>query len=100
MPDYAHLTARKALGDRLVESFKLSRGAAMAIANSVIDPAAVRKGIGGDFEPVAERIAVPGGTILGPSYPGLGTQGYARPHFQLRCAPEATVTMAADCYSL
>lgn len=65
LPEYAHMAARKALADRLVESFKLSRVAAMAHANAVVDPTAVRKSIGGDAEPVAERIAVPGGTILG-----------------------------------
>jgi hypothetical protein len=65
LPEYAHASARKTLGDKLVESFELSRAAAMAIANAVVDPAAVRKSIGEPSDPNAERIAVPGGLLLG-----------------------------------
>ena len=72
LPDYANATARKNLGDKLVESFKLSRGAAMAIANAVVDPAAVRKGLGEPTDPNAERIHVPGGDLLGIRTPVWG----------------------------
>ncbi len=65
LPDYANATARKNLADKLGESFKLSRGAALAIANAVVDPAAVRKGLGDPVDPNAERIRVPGGELLG-----------------------------------
>ncbi len=65
LPEYAHAAARKTLGDKLVEAFGLSRGAAMAIADGVVDPAAVRKSIGEPSDPNAEHIAVPGGVLLG-----------------------------------
>ncbi len=65
LPEYAHAAARKTLGDKLVEAFNLSRGAAVAIANAVVDPPTVRKGIGEPSDPNAERIAVPGGILLG-----------------------------------
>ena len=65
LPEYANAAARKALIDKAMEAFALSRGAATAIANAVVDPAAVRKGIGEPADPNAERIAVPGGLLLG-----------------------------------
>ena len=65
LPDYAAASARKSLADKLTEAFALSRGAAMSIANAVVDPATVRKGLGEPSDPNAERIAVPGGTLLG-----------------------------------
>lgn len=65
LPDYAHAKARQTLADRLVDAFSISGDAASAIANAVVDPAAVRKGIGEPTEPQVEEIAVPGGTIQG-----------------------------------
>ncbi|MET4449497.1 hypothetical protein ABIB75_007811 [Bradyrhizobium sp. GM2.2] len=65
LPEYAHAAARKTLSEKITEAFALSRGAASAIANAVVDPASVRKGIGEPSEPNAERIAVPGGVLLG-----------------------------------
>ena len=73
LPDYAPMPARKGLAERLVGAFGLSQSAAMAIANAVVDPSAVRKGIGGDVDPVYERIAVSGGTIK-----GIRTRVFAR----------------------
>ncbi|MDA9442957.1 hypothetical protein XH98_28450 [Bradyrhizobium sp. CCBAU 51745] len=65
LPEYAHAAARKTLADKLTEAFGLSRGAATAIANAVVDPSSVRKSIGEPSDPNAERIAVPGGELLG-----------------------------------
>lgn len=65
LPDYASASARNTLAGKLVEAFDLSERAARAIANAVVDPSAVRKGIGDTLSPNAERIAVPGGTLLG-----------------------------------
>ncbi len=65
LPDYAHATARRTLADRLVDAFGLSRAAAGAIANGVVDPSEVRKAIGEPSDPEVERIAVPGGRLLG-----------------------------------
>ena len=59
-PRHAKTSAKSSL-----KSFKLSRAAAMAIANAVVDPAAVRKGLGEPTDPNAERIHVPGGDLLG-----------------------------------
>jgi hypothetical protein len=73
LPDYAVVGARKSLTDKLVEAFQLSRAGAAAVANAVVDPAAVRKGLGEPSDPNAERIAVPGGTLL-----GIRTQVWAR----------------------
>lgn len=65
LPDYAAASARNTLAVRLTEAFGLKERAARAIANAVVDPSAVRKGIGDPASPNAERIAVPGGTLLG-----------------------------------
>jgi hypothetical protein len=65
LPDYAHAKARQTLAERLVDAFKLSEAAAGAIANAVVDPSDVRKAIGEPTDPEVERIAVPGGTLLG-----------------------------------
>lgn len=65
LPDYANAAARKTLADKLGDAFGQSRGAALAIANAVVDPSSVRKGIGEATDPNAERIAVPGGFLLG-----------------------------------
>ena len=65
LSDYASAPARNTLTGKLVEAFGLSERAARAIANAVVDPAAVRKGIGEPTTPNAERISVPGGTLLG-----------------------------------
>lgn len=73
LPDYANALARKNLCEKLVESFQLSRPAAMAAANAVVDPSAVRKGLGEPTDPVAERIPVPGGVLL-----GIRTQVWSR----------------------
>lgn len=75
LPEYAHAKARQSLADKLVEAFKLSRAAAEAIANGVVDPSEVRRAIGDitKGDPDVERIAVPGGTLL-----GLRTQVWTR----------------------
>lgn len=73
LPDYASAQARNNLAVKLREAFLLSEQAARAIANAVVDPSAVRKTIGDTTSPNAERIAVPGGTIL-----GLRTMVWAR----------------------
>jgi hypothetical protein len=66
LPDYAAASARNTLATRLSEAFGLTERSARAIANAVVDPSAVRRGFGGDqSSPNAERIAVPGGTLLG-----------------------------------
>ncbi len=53
------------LAEKLVAVFQLSEAAALAFANAVVDPAAVRKSIGEPGDPRVERIAVPGGKVLG-----------------------------------
>ena len=73
LPDYAHAKARQTLAERLVDAFHLSRSAADTVANGVVDPSEVRKAIGDPDAPEVERIAVPGGTIL-----GIRTQVWAR----------------------
>jgi hypothetical protein len=65
LPEYAHAKARQTLAERIVTAFGLSTEAASAIANSVVDPAAVRKSIGEPDDPQVEEISVPGGTLLG-----------------------------------
>jgi hypothetical protein len=66
LPEYAHAKARQTLADRLVDAFSISRESATAIANAVVDPSDVRKGIGEPTEPQVEEIPVlGGGTILG-----------------------------------
>lgn len=65
LPEYANLTSRRCLSEKLVEAFQLSEGAAAAISNAVVDPSAVRKSIGEPTEPRVEEIAVPGGILLG-----------------------------------
>ncbi|WP_279483826.1 hypothetical protein [Aureimonas sp. SK2] len=66
LPEYASSSARNTLAGRLVEAFGLTERSARAIANAVVDPSAVRRSLGGDqSSPNAERIAVPGGTLLG-----------------------------------
>lgn len=73
LPEYAHAKARQTLAEKLIEAFKLSPEAATAIANAVVDPTDVRKGIGEPTEPQTEEIPVPGGTVL-----GIRTQVWAR----------------------
>ena len=65
LPDYAHAKARQALAERIVDAFKLSQPSADAISSAVVDPSAVRKAIGDPSDPETEKIAVPGGTLLG-----------------------------------
>jgi hypothetical protein len=65
LPEYAHAKARQTLAEKVVAAFGLSTEAASAIANSVVDPAAVRKSIGEPDDPQVEKIPVPGGTLLG-----------------------------------
>ena len=64
LPDYAYANARQSLAERLVAAFSLSGPAAAAIADAVVDPSAVRKGIGEPAEPRVEELRVPGGTLL------------------------------------
>lgn len=66
LPNYADARARRNLAEKLISAFKLSEAAAEAFANAVVDPSAVRRAIGDLSEgPNAERIAVPGGKVLG-----------------------------------
>ncbi|MEE7492282.1 hypothetical protein MOTC310_18095 [Methylobacterium oryzae] len=65
LPEYASAPARNNLAVKLTEAFGHSERSARAIANAVVDPSAVRKGIGDPAAPNAERIAVPGGTLFG-----------------------------------
>ena len=65
LPDFANAKARQNLAAKLIETFHLSQAASTAIANAVVDPAAVRKSIGDPADPGVEEIAVPGGTLLG-----------------------------------
>ncbi len=65
LPDYAHAKSRQSLAERLVDAFKLSPSSASAIAGAIVDPSAVRKAIGDPVDPETEKIAVPGGTLLG-----------------------------------
>jgi hypothetical protein len=65
LPDYAHAKARQSLAEKLSEAFQLSEAGASAIAHAVVDPTEVRKAIGEPSDPEVERIAVPGGTLLG-----------------------------------
>ncbi|MFT3728621.1 MAG: hypothetical protein QM759_12425 [Terricaulis sp.] len=78
LPEYAHAKARQTLAERLADAFGLSGPAALAIANAVVDPSEVRKSIGEPDDPDVERIAVPGGTLL-----GIRTSVWAR-----RCMPD------------
>jgi hypothetical protein len=73
LPEYAHAKARNTLAEKLVAIFQLSEAAAYAFANAVVDPAAVRKSIGEPDDPRVERIAVPGGKVL-----GIRTEVWAR----------------------
>jgi hypothetical protein len=65
LPEYANAQARRSLSEKIVSAFSLSSASATAIANAVVDPSAVRKAIGDPEDPEVERIAVPGGTLLG-----------------------------------
>ena len=66
LPNYADARARRNLAEKLVSAFKLSEAAAESFANAVVDPSAVRRAIGDLSEgPNVERIAVPGGKVLG-----------------------------------
>src|SRR5262249_18290794 len=65
LPEYPQSKARQALTDRLTESFALHPDISSAIANSVVDPSSVRKGIGDPAAPNVEEIRVPGGVLLG-----------------------------------
>jgi hypothetical protein len=65
LPEFAHAKARRTLAERLVAAFKMSEAAATAIADSVVDPAAVRKAVGEADDPQVDHIPVPGGVLLG-----------------------------------
>jgi hypothetical protein len=65
LPEYAHAKSRQALAERIADAFKTSASSATAIASAVVDPSAVRKAIGDPLDPETEKIAVPGGTLLG-----------------------------------
>ena len=65
LPDYAHAKSRQALAERLVSAFGMSPESASAIADAVVDPSEVRKGIGEPTDPQTELIAVPGGKLRG-----------------------------------
>lgn len=65
LPEYAHAKARQNLAEKIVDAFGLSEASAAAIANAVVDPSEVRKSIGDTTDPDVEKIAVPGGTLLG-----------------------------------
>lgn len=65
LPEFANAQARRTLAERISAAFGLSTATATTIANSVVDPSAVRKSIGDPADPEVERIAVPGGTLLG-----------------------------------
>ncbi|MCO5961083.1 hypothetical protein [Sinorhizobium meliloti] len=65
LPEYAHAKARQTLAERLIDAFGLSEASAAAIAAAVVDPSEVRKSIGEPTDPDVEKIAVPGGTLLG-----------------------------------
>jgi len=65
LPDFAHAKSRQTLAERLIDAFALSSPSATAIANAVVDPSEVRKAIGEPSDPEVEKIAVPGGTLLG-----------------------------------
>lgn len=65
LPEYANAKSRQALAERVVDAFGLGSASANAIANAVVDPSAVRKAIGDPIDPEVEKIAVPGGTLLG-----------------------------------
>lgn len=65
LPEYANARSRRNLAERLVEAFDLSEASASTIANAVVNPSEVRKSIGDPTDPEAEKIPVPGGTLLG-----------------------------------
>lgn len=65
LADFANARARQTLATKLVEAFRLPPESASAIANAVVNPAAVRKSIGEPSDPEVERISVPGGTLWG-----------------------------------
>lgn len=65
LPDLANAKSRAALAQRLIDAFDLSDSSASTIANAVVDPTSVRRTIGEASEPGVERVAVPGGTLLG-----------------------------------
>jgi len=71
LPEYAHAKARQTLAEKIVTAFGLSTEAASAIANSVVDPAAVRKSIGEPDDPRVEEISVPGGFGTHEEWPGF-----------------------------
>lgn len=73
LPEYANVQARRNLAEKLSTAFGLAPEYASAIANAVVDPAAVRKAIGDPHDPEVERLPVPGGTLL-----GVRTQVWAR----------------------
>lgn len=55
LPEYAHAKARQNCAERLTEAFKLTSEAAAAIANAVVDPAAVRKVLRTRLTPMLRR---------------------------------------------
>ncbi|KSV76029.1 hypothetical protein N185_16405 [Sinorhizobium sp. GW3] len=65
LPEYAHAKARQTLVERLIDAFGLADASAIAIAAAVVDPSEVRRSIGEPTDPDVEKIAVPGGTLLG-----------------------------------
>jgi hypothetical protein len=65
LPEFAHAKARRTLAERLVAAFQISEVGATAIADAVVDPAAVRKAIGEADAPQVDEVPVPGGVLLG-----------------------------------
>jgi hypothetical protein len=65
LPDYAMVRARQGLAEALEEAFQLSPAAAKAISNAVVDPSPVRRAVSQADARVIERLAVPGGMLLG-----------------------------------
>ena len=65
LPEYANARSRHSLAVRLADAFGLSEVSASTIANAVVNPTDVRRSIGEPADPEAEKIPVPGGTLLG-----------------------------------
>ena len=65
LPEYANARSRHSLAERIVDAFGLSHVSSSVIANAVVNPTEVRKSIGDPSDPEAEKIPVPGGTLLG-----------------------------------
>lgn len=63
LPDYAYANARQSLVEKLIAAFSLSEAAAQSVADAVVNPSAVRKGIGEPTEPRYETIRIPCGEL-------------------------------------